>query len=69
MGKTRADSRALVTDFTGRETELAELDGFLGQGGPTRIVVIEGTAGSERPLSPSIGRIDCGKNSPTDNSS
>ncbi len=34
-----------VTGFTGRETELAELDGFLGQDGPTRIVVIEGTAG------------------------
>ncbi|WP_235783635.1 AfsR/SARP family transcriptional regulator [Amycolatopsis orientalis] len=34
-----------VTGFTGRETELAQLDGFLDQGGPTRIVVIEGTAG------------------------
>ncbi|WP_328701583.1 AfsR/SARP family transcriptional regulator [Amycolatopsis pittospori] len=34
-----------VAGFTGRETELTELDGFLGQGGPTRIVVIEGTAG------------------------
>ncbi|WP_244162585.1 AfsR/SARP family transcriptional regulator [Amycolatopsis regifaucium] len=34
-----------VTGFTGRETELARLDGFLDEDRPTRIVVIEGTAG------------------------